>query len=193
VFEQISQGDDNLVIKSQQGDRSAFGELVCRHYEDVIRVVYRLCGDAQIAQDAAQEAFIRAWQALPRFRGQSTFGTWLYRIVINLCCDRQPRLQRELQALPLDIDNDRVSVEAPPVEKWMDANELCGMLHRRVDALPASYRILVLLRYVQELSYEEIATVLNMPMGTVKTGLFRAKAALRQALEASQEVLEWVN
>jgi RNA polymerase sigma-70 factor, ECF subfamily len=190
---QTAKDELTLIRLAQAGSQQAFGELVLTHQRFVYNLALRAVSSPQEAEDISQEAFVRAWQALPRFRGQSAFGTWLYRIVINLCCDRQPRLQRDLQALPLDIDNDRFTAECPPVEKWLDANELRSMLHHRVDALPASYRVLVLLRYVQELSYEEIATVLNMPMGTVKTGLFRAKAALRQALEASQEVLEWVN
>jgi RNA polymerase sigma-70 factor (ECF subfamily) len=87
VLEKISEVEDNLIINAKLGDRSAFGELVSLYYENVIQVVYRLCGDAQIAQDATQEAFIRAWVKLPGYQPRSPFRNWVYRIAVNTALD----------------------------------------------------------------------------------------------------------
>ena len=134
---------------------------------------------------------MRAWQALPDFRGDSQFRTWLYRIVINLCYNRRPRLRREAAEISLEKDEDfLVHPEAGP-EHQAEAAERKALLQRAIDQLPASYRLLVMFRFQQEMAYEEIAEVMNLPLGTVKTGLFRAKALLRQALVNREEVVEW--
>jgi RNA polymerase sigma-70 factor (ECF subfamily) len=149
----------------------------------------RTLGNPQEAEDLAQEAFVRAWLALPRFRRQAKFRTWLYRIVTNLCYNRLPRLRRELVAMS-DTDDEVVDL---PDEGLADLGHLVELderrawLYQQIEALPESYHLLVTLRYQHELSYEEIASVANVPLGTVKTGLFRARARLRQALEAIEE------
>ncbi|MGH2522002.1 MAG: sigma-70 family RNA polymerase sigma factor, partial [Anaerolineales bacterium] len=112
------------------------------------------------------------------------FRTWLYRIVTNLCCNRLPRLRRELNALGDDdlaaLPDESRARSDPSAE--VEAGERRAFLHQQIEALPESYRLLVLLRFQQELSYEEIASVVSLPLGTVKTGLFRARARLREAL-----------
>ncbi len=179
--------DRELVQQAQAGDTEAFSALVVEHQLFAYNLALRVVGNAQEAEDIAQEAFVRAWLALPNFRGQAQFRTWLYRIVTNLCCNRVPRLRRELLAMseeaalqiPDETDaNPAFSVEAAERRKF---------LHQQIEALPESYRLVVTLRFQQELSYEEIASVLSLPVGTVKTGLFRARARLRQALRAFEE------
>jgi RNA polymerase sigma-70 factor (ECF subfamily) len=173
-----------LVRRAQAGDTEAFATLVTEHQRFVYNLALRAMSDAHEAEDVAQEAFVRAWRALPNFRRQAQFRTWLYRIVTNLCCNRLPRLRRDLSALS-EEDMDEYSV---PVDERTDpaydveADERRAFLHQRIAALPQSYRLLVSLRYQEELSYEEIAAVLGLPLGTVKTGLFRARAQLREAL-----------
>ncbi len=170
------------VRRAQNGDADAFALLVREHQQFVYNLAWRALGNPHEAEDAAQDAFVRAWLALPNFRGQSQFRTWLYRIVTNVCYNRLPRLRREVTALGdeqvADVPDDDVRDPSSGVEN----DEVRAYLHQQVDSLPESYKILVTLRYQQELSYEEIATVLSLPLGTVKTGLFRAKAQLRTAL-----------
>jgi RNA polymerase sigma-70 factor (ECF subfamily) len=185
----------NLIRRSQAGDREAFGGLVERHQRYVYNLALRVVGNAQDAEDLAQEAFVRAWLALPNFRLQAQFRTWLFRIVTNLCYNRLPGLRRELADLGEDCLAELPDESAPDVDPaaGLEAGELRSYLHRQIDGLPEAYRLLVVLRYQQGLSYEEIAQAASLPLGTVKTGLFRARERLRQALQAyePQEVLAW--
>jgi RNA polymerase sigma-70 factor (ECF subfamily) len=178
--------EDELVRRAQRGEAQAFEALVITHQRLAYNLALRALGDEHEAADAAQEAFVRAWLALPNFRGQARFSTWLYRIVTNLCCNRRPRLRRDLLAL-----SDEASVDAPDESALgadpaahLEADERRAFLHRQIDALPETYRLLITLRYQSELPYQEIASILSLPLGTVKTGLFRARARLREALQA---------
>jgi RNA polymerase sigma-70 factor (ECF subfamily) len=179
--------DPELVRRAQKGDADAFAVLVGRHQQFAYNLALRALGDAHEAEDAAQDAFVRAWMALPNFRGQSQFRTWLYRIVTNVCYNRMPRLRREMAAFGDDQSSDIADEEFPEPGASLEAEEQRAYLHQQIDSLPNSYKILVTLRYQQELSYEEIASVLSLPLGTVKTGLFRAKAHLREALQKYEE------
>lgn len=178
-----------LVRRAQAGDMGAFAALVAEHQRFVYNLALRTLGDPHEAENMAQEAFVRAWLALPRFRQQAQFRTWLYRIVTNLCYNHLPRLRRELTTL----SETELTAADPPDESLADlatgveADERRNFLHRQIEALPESYRLLITLRYQQELSYEEIASVTSLPLGTVKTGLFRARTQLRQALRAFEE------
>lgn len=177
--------ETELVRRAQGGDAAAFEALVLAHQLLAYNLALRALGDEQEAEDAAQEAFVRAWLALPNFRGQARFGTWLYRIVTNLCCNRHPRLRRELLALG-DEAASTLPDESPETDPThgLEAEERRIFLHSQIEALPESYRVLVTLRFQHELSYEDIASTLSLPLGTVKTGLFRARARLRDALVA---------
>ncbi len=175
-------GEADLIRRVQAGDKMAFAELVVAHQQFVYNLALRTLGEAQEAEDVAQEAFVRAWLALPRFRAEARFQTWLYRIVTNLCYNRLPRLRRELEALA------DAALEHLPDETFIDPAQQIDIaekrefLHNQIEALPESYRLLLTLRYQNELSYDEIAEVLEMPLGTVKTGIFRARASLKKAL-----------
>jgi RNA polymerase sigma-70 factor (ECF subfamily) len=174
---------------------------VFAHQAFVYNLALRALADAEEAQDVAQEAFLRAWRGLPSFRGAAGFRTWLYRIVMNLCYNRAPQLKQALAALSLDADDnnahpfdgrpagirpmdERLASGNPSPESELEAGELRALLRQRIDELAPTYRLLTLLRYHQGLSYEEIAEATGMPLGTVKTGLFRAHARLRVALMA---------
>jgi RNA polymerase sigma-70 factor (ECF subfamily) len=178
-----------LLRKAKNGDTEAFAGLLSLHERFVYNLALRTLGNPDEAADIAQEAFVRAWMALGEFREQAQFRTWLYRIALNLCLNRVPRLRRELQNLTheelIDIP-ETTSVAANPVAN-LEENELRNFLHREIDHLPEQYRLLVSLRYQHELSYEEIATLVGLPVGTVKTGLFRARARLREALSVYDE------
>jgi len=181
--------EQHLIQRAQTGDQEAFAVLVSEHQRYVYNLALRVLKNEEEALDLVQETFVRAWTALPNFRGQSQFRTWLYRIVTNLCYNRLPNLRRSLNEL-----GDDVIAEIPETEVAFDnpahgleSRELRSYLHQAIDNLDENYRLLISLRYQNELSYEEIATMLNLPLGTVKTGLFRAKEQLRRALETYQE------
>jgi RNA polymerase sigma-70 factor (ECF subfamily) len=173
-----------LIQRAQAGDTEAFGGLVLLHQDFVYDLALRVLRDPGEAEDLAQEAFLRAWLGLPNFRGQSQFRTWLYRIVTNLCYNRLPGLRRELTSLGDDcLDNllcDEV-LNIDPADS-LEAREARAALHQAIEQLPDSDRLLVTLRYQKDLSYEEIVAVVNLPLSTVKTGLFRAKQRLRRTL-----------
>jgi RNA polymerase sigma-70 factor (ECF subfamily) len=179
--------EPDLIASAQKGNTEAFEALVREYQQFAYSLAYRVVGNEQEAEDLAQEAFVRAWLALPRFQGKARFGTWLYRIVTNLCYNRLPRLRRELTA----IGEDQLAGEpdrhaAAPYEN-LEYRERRDRLYTEVDALPESYRLLISLYYQQGLAYEEIASVTSLPLGTVKTGLFRAKERLRKAMTAYEE------
>jgi len=178
-----------LIQRAQKGDHEAFAALVTEHQRYVYNLALRVLNNEEEALDLAQETFVRAWTALPNFRGQSQFRTWLYRIVTNLCYNRLPNLRRSLN----DLGDDVIS-EIPETDNafgnpalGLESRELRSYLHEAINKLDENHRLLISLRYQNELSYEEIANTLNLPLGTVKTGLFRAKAQLRLALETYQE------
>jgi RNA polymerase sigma-70 factor (ECF subfamily) len=182
-----------LLQRAQKGDHEAFAALVEEHQRYIYNLALRVLKDENEALDLTQETFVRAWTALPNFRGQSQFRTWLYRIVTNLCYNRLPNLRRSLTDL-----GDDVIVEIPETNPAFDnpshgfeSRELRSYLHNAIETLDENYRLLISLRYQNELSYEEIASMLNLPLGTVKTGLFRAKDQLRRALEGYQEA-SWI-
>ncbi|MDX9991102.1 MAG: sigma-70 family RNA polymerase sigma factor [Anaerolineales bacterium] len=175
--------------RAKNGDADAFGMLVSLHERYVYNLALRTLGNPQDAQDVVQDGFVRAWMALPGFRADSEFRTWLYRIVLNLCLNRFPRLRRDLAALS---DEELAELPEPAshardVLSILEADEARTSLQREIFRLPESQRLLVTLRYQDELSYEEIASLVNLPLGTVKTGLFRARQRLRQALSVYQE------
>jgi len=184
--------EQHLVQRAQKGDHEAFAALVGEHQRYIYNLALRVLRDEEEALDLTQETFVRAWTALPNFRGQAQFRTWLYRIATNLCYNRLPGLRRSLH----DLGDDVIS-ELPETDpafdnpaRGIESRELRAYMHRAIGELDEHYRLLISLRYQNELSYEEIAGMLNLPLGTVKTGLFRAREQLRRALERYQE-LSW--
>ncbi len=171
-----------LIKRAKQGDTRAFEALVNHHARYVFTLTNRLLPDVQEAEDLAQETFIRAWQNLAKFRGDAQFRTWLYRIATNLCYNRLPNLKRDLSALDPD-DSIVISDKALPAEQQMIRAEQRAQLSEMINSLPESYRLLIVLRHVNDLSYQEISQVTDLPLGTVKTGIFRARKMLKERLE----------
>mgnify|MGYP001765748266 CR=1 FL=1 len=169
----------SLIEQARQGDRSAFGELVRRHYDNVINIVYRFCGDTQLAEDAAQEAFLRAWVNLPSFEPRSSLRNWLYRIAVNAALDvlrRKPEGSVEEEAA-------MVTDQAPGPEEALLRKEQAELLQQAMRALPEASRSVLVLREYGELSYQEIAGVLDIPIGTVMSRLNYARNRLREVLK----------
>src|SRR5688572_19672605 len=180
-----------LIQRAQKGDHEAFAALVSEHQQYVYNLALRVLRNEEEALDLTQETLIRAWTALPNFRGQSQFRTWLYRITTNLCYNRLPNLRRSLNDLGDDVISE-VPESNPAFDNpahGLESRELRSYLHKAIDELDDNYRLLISLRYQNELSYEEIASTLNLPLGTVKTGLFRAREQLRRALVRYQEAV----
>jgi RNA polymerase sigma-70 factor (ECF subfamily) len=176
----VKESDTELVARARQGDEAAFEQLVLRHQCYVFNLAYRVLGDYTEAEDMTQEAFVRVWRGLSGFRGQARFTTWLYRIVHNLCLNRLPGLQRELlQTEPLE---EVLADPGPSPADLFAVREQMAFLHAQMDRLPEKYRLVLTLRYLQHLSYDEIAAALEMPMGTVKTHIHRARRLLRERL-----------
>jgi RNA polymerase sigma-70 factor (ECF subfamily) len=176
----VKESDTELVVRARQGDEAAFEQLVLRHQRYVFNLAYRVLGDYTEAEDMTQEAFVRVWRGLSGFRGQARFTTWLYRIVHNLCLNRLPGLQRELlQTEPLE---EVLADPGPSPADLFAVREQMAFLHAQMDRLPEKYRLVLTLRYLQHLSYDEIAAALEMPMGTVKTHIHRARRLLRERL-----------
>jgi len=185
--------EQNLIQRAQKGDHDAFAALVDEHQRYVYNLAFRAVKDENEALDITQETFVRAWTALPNFRGQSQFRTWLYRITTNLCYNRLPGLRRSLADLGDDVMSEIPESESAPTNpaREFELNETGNYLHQAIDGLDPNYKILIVMRYQQELSYEEIASLLNLPLGTVKTGLFRAKEKLRMALANYHSEEQW--
>jgi len=171
--------DDELVAHCLQGRREAFSELVLRHQRMVYSVARAMLGDAHAAEDMAQEAFLHAYGALSSYQAQGRFPAWLRRIVTRLCLNYRRDTRREvawddLAGHPAEVTDGPDS----RLGEW----ERRGAVHRAIDALPPDYRDVIVLRYMEELSYEEIARHLGVPVSTVETRLHRAKKQLRQLL-----------
>jgi len=173
-----------LITQAQQGDRRAFGELVHRHREGVVNVVYRMCGNANLAEDAAQEAFIRAWQHLANYRPRSPFRNWVYRIATNVALDL---LRRERETLDIDALSLATSDKGP--EAMVEGKERGERVRQAVLALPPASRAVLVLREYEGLSYREIADTLGIPIGTVMSRLNYARNRLRESLAPYLEVL----
>lgn len=179
--------DQALVERCRSGDLAAFEPLVEKYRERVWRLAYHYLRDREEAWDVAQEAFIRAWQALPSFRGQSAFYTWLFRIVVNIATDRARQRAARGRAFGTEPvpeeDWERVLIDSTrgPDEAAARTEER-ERLRRALDALPEHHRAIIMLSDLEGLSYREIAEVLGIPMGTVMSRLHNARKRLRRVL-----------
>jgi len=178
--------DRELVGRARQGDADAFEELVRLHTPRLYRLLARMLGSASAAEDVVQECFIRAWRALPGFRGEARFSTWLYRIAVN---EGNRFLARESrrELLPFeDVLRDVPDVGAQTAE-LAEAGEFREQLERLLAELPAHYRVAVVLRDVEGFSNEEAAELLELDLRNFKSRLHRGRMALRRRLEELAE------
>jgi RNA polymerase sigma-70 factor (ECF subfamily) len=169
--------DDNLIALTLAGRGDAFSLLVARYERAVYHLAYRTMRDIEEAKDAAQEAWIKAYRALSSFRPGAKFATWIFTICYRVCCDRLAKRKRFTGAEPPDFAD-----PAAGPEGTYEAAEDAARLRAAIAALPEKYRVVITLFHLQGKQYEEIAAVLGLPLGTVKTHLFRAKDLLRAAL-----------
>jgi len=193
----LSPADDDalLIRRYRAGDYAAMEALVQRHYRNVFNLAYRLTANYDDAQDIVSEAFIRVQNALPNFRGDAQFSTWLHRIVKNVFLDERKkqriRSHASLEEM-VDLEDSAVSrqVEDPaPGPEWLvERGARAELVQRAVMALPETQRVMIALYHFRHRSYEEIAEVMELPIGTVKSRLNRARLALKNRLEGAEEL-----
>jgi RNA polymerase sigma-70 factor (ECF subfamily) len=185
VSRQAEQDDVQLVQASQQGDQEAFAVLVQRHQRRVFNLSWRMLQDYEDASEITQESFLAAWQGLPAFRGEARFTTWLYRITYNCCLQQLERRKRE-RSLQAAVQVEQILEERnkKQAEDALERRDRQAIVREQLEQLPARYRVVLILRHFQELTYEEIANILSMPVGTVKIHLFRARNLLKKRLLA---------
>jgi len=171
--------ETELVIRAQNGERSAFSELVCIHAQGVMNVIYRMCGDAQIAEDAAQETFIQAWIHLSSYRPNTSLRSWLYRIAVNAATDL---LRKEKRILPNALEDLQLKDPEPGPEAHFFQEERNTLVQKAILSLPDACRAVLVLREYEGLSYHEIADALGIPVGTVMSRLNYARKLLKERL-----------
>ena len=183
--------DDALALRAAAGDEAAFELIMRRHNRLLFRSARSVLRSDEEAQDALQEAYLRAWRSLPSFRAEARLSTWLVRIVINEALGRRRRRGRGLQLISLDESLDSGAADR---QTWLQDDvdrqperealreELRRLMESRIDALPEVFRSVFVLRGVQELSVEEVALALGIPEATVRTRYFRARSLLREGL-----------
>ena len=179
----------DLVLRAKRGDQDAFEQLVLDNQNRIYSLALRLMGDREEAADLAQEAFLKAWQGLPTFQGESSFSTWLYRLTSNVCIDalrRNRRRQAVAETVSLDDDDSWIEPadwEGDP-QRLLERAELSRAVERGLEALPDHFRQVLVLRELSGLSYQEIGTAMELDLGTVKSRIARARVALRKILLA---------
>ncbi len=179
----MSEPTEALLERCRQGDGQAFAQLVAEQQDYIYTLARRILLDPEEAADLTQEVLLQVWRGLPAFRGGSRFRTWLYRIVVNRGLNRLRRRRREGESVPLEQARESGRLPAggedPYTHAWKE--ERRRTLWEKVHELPPRYRIVLSLFYQQDLSCAEIAQVLGIPLGTVKTYLHRARKALAEA------------
>jgi len=182
------QAEKDLIERCRGGDRKAFADLV-EHYKILVfNLVDCMIFDKALVEDLAQEVFIRVYQGLPGFRGESKLSTWIYRVAYNVCAAELERARHRVDVVSLDAKGDE---EGPRLDLRDDRQDVEAMLsqidfgrtiQKLLDRLPPRYKAMLTLYYLQEMRYEEIGEIMALPMGTVKTHLHRAKQALRHMI-----------
>jgi RNA polymerase sigma factor RpoE len=182
--------DLELVRRAQSGDQAAFAMLVAKYQQRVARLLYSMMLDHNEIEDVTQETFIKAYRSLPSFRGDSAFYTWLYRVAIN--AGKNFRIKQIRRRVKRTVSSEDIPEEAMEAERLRDhqtpelilLSKQIGMtVDKAMDALPPDLRIALTLREIEGLSYEEIATVMDCPLGTVRSRIFRAREAVAEKLK----------
>ena len=178
--------EQQWVDAARKGDQSAFEQLVRLYEKRVLALTTRMCKNPADAEEAAQEAFLAAWQGLPFFRGDASFSTWLYRLASNACVDLLRREGRRQSAAGPSLNDEEVQLEvpdtAPSPQEQAERSELRQQIEAGLQALTPDHRQVLLLREMHQLSYDEIAQTLDVDVGTVKSRINRGRKQLRNFL-----------
>ncbi len=182
--------DQQLVERVQHGDKHAFDLLVIKYQRKLARLLSQFIRDAAEVEDIAQETFIKAYRALPSFRGESAFYTWLYRIGINTAKNFLVSQGRKVPTTVSEFDNEEAENfeeagrlrEVSTPESELMSKQIAQTVNQSLDSLPEELRTAIVLREIEGLSYEEIASIMNCPIGTVRSRIFRAREAIAEKL-----------
>jgi RNA polymerase sigma-70 factor, ECF subfamily len=179
--------DEELVDRAKSGDQESFNQLILRWERPIYALAYRVIGQEEDARDVAQETFLRAFRALPGFKGEAKFSSWIYRIALNLCRDWIRRKRRTpVSQLPEDVDLDDLVAERGPTESVEDLvarRELSTVVEEAMGILPEEQRTAVILKEYHGMTFQEIAELQGVPLSTVKTRLYQGLSVLRKHLQ----------
>jgi RNA polymerase sigma-70 factor (ECF subfamily) len=190
--------DEELVSLVQQGSRSAFATLVDRHKTTIFSMALRVTGNREDAEEAAQDAFVRVFRSIDRFRGDSKFSTWLYRIAMNVCLTKARQSRPEVSSIDESMEEDsegaplQIPDRADNPEVMIERDEFRERVRQLVAQLPPKYSAVLVMYHMQNFSYEEISSALDLPIGTVKAHLFRARNALKKLALSNLEPQEMI-
>lgn len=186
--------EKELVARSQNGDINAFEELVCQHERKIFTIAYRMLGNTEDASDISQEAFLRAFSAIKKFRGEASFSTWVCQIVTNLCRDElRKKYRTNVESLDEKITigdseiHKQLAVSEPGPEERYESKELQHKLQSLINTLSPEFRMALILRDIYGYSYDEIAEKLECSLGTVKSRINRARKYLKEQLLSERE------
>lgn len=179
--------DEELVARSKGGDADSFNQLILRWERPIYALAYRVIGREEDARDVCQETFLRAFRALPGFKGEAKFSSWVYRIALNLCRDwmrrqrRAPTVQMPEGVDPIEMASERGPVES--IETLVERRELSGVVEEAMKLLPEEQRTAIILKEYHGMTFQEIADLQGCPLSTVKTRLYQGLSVLRRHLE----------
>jgi RNA polymerase sigma-70 factor (ECF subfamily) len=189
----MTRTDEELVARAQGGDVESFNQLIVRWERPIYALAYRVIGREEDARDVCQDAFLRAYRALPGFKGQAKFSSWLYRIALNLCRDWIRRQRRApVSQLPEDIDAIELAAAAGPVEsieELVARRELSAIVEEAMSVLSEEQRTAIILKEYHGMTFQEIADMQGCPLSTVKTRLYQGLSLLRRRLEQQGQMV----
>lgn len=177
--------DNEIIGKIRSGSSQHFAKLVDRYKDASFTLAVRMLKNREEAEEAAQDAFVRAYNALGKFEGTSSFKTWLYRIVYNVCLTRLAKRNEDVDIVDYDDEQEYDAVETSSTystDREFESNEMIALVKQSIDELPAKYASILTLWYFRELTHDELCEVTQQPLGTVKVQLFRARVLLRERL-----------
>ncbi len=181
-----------LIARLQKRDEAAFEELIRQYEKKVYTLCFRMCGNSEDAEEAAQDAFLALWRGIDRFRQESSLSTWIYRLATNACIDTLRR--RKKQSGSVSLDDEELFVDAvdtsPQPQETVEHRETQKLLQEGLSALPEEYRKVLILREIEGLSYTEIAESASIKLGTVKSRISRGRSLLRNFLSGNGNFFE---
>lgn len=181
-----------LIARLQKRDEAAFEELIRQYEKKVYTLCFRMCGNSEDAEEAAQDAFLALWRGIDRFRQESSLSTWIYRLATNACIDTLRR--RKKQSGSVSLDDEELFVDAvdtsPQSQETVEHRETQKLLQEGLSALPEEYRKVLILREIEGLSYTEIAESASIELGTVKSRISRGRSLLRNFLSGNGNFFE---
>lgn len=191
--EQFETLDENEIVKrARDGDEKAFEYIVKKYQNKVANLIFKIIGDQDIVEDLTQEVFLRVMESLKDYKFGSAIYTWIYRITVNICIDEIRKRQRS-RAFSLEniiSQNPKSEPSHSPVEKTFERKEMREIIENAISKLPTEYKTVIILREFEDLPYEEIAKILKIRIGTVKSRIFRARKLLAEYLKEYKELLK---